>query len=342
MKFKYFLSTFIIVLLSPTTWAHLENTYLLEGKNNEGKFSLQIQNFDGSYFARYYQDKDLKDHVLKGTCDSNYCAFVGGNWKEGKFEITDSIYIQENKKHEWNGKWYTFDQKKTVKKIHLKTIKDTIKDNIVYNDISLYQRKRLDKTSFIIDSNIVREPHANITFINPKVNDSIADYINVFREKIIDKSLSCTSFGIEGVFQYSEILHFANDTILSFSAEIKSDCDGTGISTIKENFNINKKGKNSQLEDFIYFGNAPKPAYQSNDWYIYRYNNFAPKLIDLIKAKYPRKFGATDNFCDLNQENTWQFPDWYITPSGIAITPYFGINDEDCQSQKQIFIVPFQ
>ncbi len=313
--------------------AHMEDSYLLEGENQEADFTLLIQNYDGAYFSRYYYETDLKDHVLKGECDSLSCWFVEGTWVDGSLEIEDSISITQIKKHKWKGTWHSGENLSVRKKIKLSPIKDTLSLPISTSGRSLYQINRLAKIDIKGDTSSRSEVYSNINFFSTPSIPQLDTYLQNLHYTLIDKTLSCAAFGHKGEMKTNTKVHLMNDTVVSFTISLESNCDGTGTNTQSENITANSEGEKTHLEDYLCYDQQIVPSYQSQEWYEYRYSIFGHRLMTDLKESNNASFSPTDNSCDLNNAKIWQFPDWYLEKDSIVFSPFYGIHSGRCKSQ---------
>ena len=337
---RFLLLCMLIAYLNHHVFGHMESRYTLSGKHNSEEFTLLIQNFDGEYFARYYKHSDLKDRMLEGNCDSTSCVFVDGYWSDKGFVKTDSIAIEQVKKHKWKGTWTTIDVNKTTK-LKLVPVVDTLpvpsKLNIEGN--SIYTINKLSRLTFGKAHNSgksfqkIIEEHTQIECLRTNSNSKLDSVLLNLYYRVIDKSLSCAAIGAKVDFEFSSLYHYLSDSLLSIEFHLKSNCDGTSHQTQQEYLTFNVKGERLRLDQIVPFA-GEELAYQSQKWYSYRNSIFPEQLVPLLKSQNQEAFFPTDNSCDLNNTRLWQIPDWYISSKGIVLMPFFGVNINNCTATK--------
>jgi hypothetical protein len=89
-----------------------------------------------------------------------------------------------------------------------------------------------------------------------------------------------------------------------------------------------RTGMALKLEDFLQFGTATPPAEESDGWYSYRSEQFAPALVELLKRYHPDEMAdkgsdPEDPECNYADPDVWDFPAWYLTANGLFVGAYF-------------------
>lgn len=87
-----------------------------------------------------------------------------------------------------------------------------------------------------------------------------------------------------------------------------------------------RTGRALTLDDLLHFGAAPVPRQESDGWYAYRTNSFAPGVVALLKRHHSARMappGGDDDDCDYSDPDVWQFPAWLLSDKGLWLGAYF-------------------
>lgn len=95
-------------------------------------------------------------------------------------------------------------------------------------------------------------------------------------------------------------------------------------------------GKEVGLDDLLWFGPRVKRDEQSDAWYSYRSNVFAPGLVKLLTKLYPEEMkpGEGEDGCDYSDPEVWNFVPWYLTKDGLYVGAYFYRAARACDSPE--------
>ena len=98
-----------------------------------------------------------------------------------------------------------------------------------------------------------------------------------------------------------------------------------------------RTGAGLKLEDLLRFGTTAPPAEQSDGWYSYRGDRFAPGLVALLKRYHPTEMAdigqnAEDDECNYADPDVWDFPAWYLTAKGLYVGAYFARVQRACDA----------
>jgi hypothetical protein len=139
---------------------------------------------------------------------------------------------------------------------------------------------------------------------------------------------SCSAGDGSGVDSLAVSHYLVNQRFVSYSISSSWFCAGaahpdfgTQGTTIEA-----RTGKQLALEDIFWLGSGERLAENSDAWYKYRTEVFAPMLVDLFKQLYPQQMQRDDNdedACDYSDTNAWDFPSWYMTDEGLHVGAYF-------------------
>ncbi|QAY76786.1 hypothetical protein [Sphingosinicella sp. BN140058] len=115
---------------------------------------------------------------------------------------------------------------------------------------------------------------------------------------------------------------------MSYSWTTSWSCAGTAhpdFGTVGHSYDL-RTGRPLALDDLLHFGAAPVPRQESNGWYAYRANSFAPGVVALLKRYHPAEMappGGDDDACDYSDPDVWHFPAWMLSDKGLWLGAYF-------------------
>lgn len=97
-----------------------------------------------------------------------------------------------------------------------------------------------------------------------------------------------------------------------------------------------RTGKEIGLDDLLWFGPKVKRDEQSDEWYKYRSDIFAPGLVKLFTKLYPEEMtpGEGEDGCDYSDPEVWNFVPWYLTKDGLYVGAYFYRAARACDSPE--------
>lgn len=145
----------------------------------------------------------------------------------------------------------------------------------------------------------------------------------------IDAYFSCAGGGGNSGYDILEVSSvFLNDQFISYCVNSSWYCNRAAHPDFGESgTTINAKtGKEMELEDILWLGKGVKPKKDSDAWYKYRSDVFAPKVVEMFKKLYPvemQKPTSEDDYCDYTDPEVWDFGAWYLTDKGLYLGAYF-------------------
>lgn len=129
---------------------------------------------------------------------------------------------------------------------------------------------------------------------------------------------------------------YFSDAYVSFAFMSAWDCAGAahpdaGIEG--HSFNA-RTGKEIELDDVLKFGKAAPPAKDSDPWYSYRSNTFAPALVALLERLHPKEMRKPkkEDGCDYTDKEVWNFPSWRLTEKGLYVGASFARYARACDN----------
>ncbi len=183
-----------------------------------------------------------------------------------------------------------------------------------------------------------REPVSGIEMfrIESGYPAAVLDKINAAFERQqwerVSQWFTCEGYGGEPGMELSEVrAPYLGDDFVSYASFANWSCAGTAhpdFGTRGYTFDA-KTGRELALEDLLYFAAQPVPVAQSSEFYTYRGEVFAPRLVALLEQLYPQEMtpaaaeDAVDE-CDYTDPLVWNFPSWYLTRDGLYLGAYFG------------------
>jgi len=115
---------------------------------------------------------------------------------------------------------------------------------------------------------------------------------------------------------------------MSYAWTTSWSCAGTAhpdFGTVGHSYDL-RTGDALTLDDLLHFGAAPAPRQESDGWYAYRANSFAPGVVTLLKRYHPVEMappGGEDDDCDYSDPEVWHFPAWMLSDKGLWLGAYF-------------------
>ena len=96
-----------------------------------------------------------------------------------------------------------------------------------------------------------------------------------------------------------------------------------------------RSGRELALEDVYWLGKGAKPVEQSDAWYAYRSDVFAPAVVALFQRLYPERMKPNgEDECDYTDPSVWAFAPWYLTDRGLYLGAYFARVARACDNPE--------
>jgi len=239
---------------------------------------------------------------------------------------------------------------------------DQINDSLT--GFSPYEREQIAELAFVagdirqVGTGILsnwREPVSGIEMFRVETGYSVAvlDTINATLERQhwerMSQWFTCEGYGGEPGIEISEArAPFLSDEFVSYVWFANWSCAGTAHPDFGNQGHTfdGRTGREMALEDLIYFGDLPLPQKDSAEFYAYRNEVFAPRIVALLGELYPQEMkragGETaDGDCDYSDAAVWDFPSWYLTNEGLYLGAYFGWAQRSCDSPDWS-VIPWQ
>jgi hypothetical protein len=330
---------------------------LARGNIDNGKhiITMELNDNDGEVDGRYFYDKHKQDIPLHGTRQGDTWRltrnFMGDDEQDKAVETFVLARTDDMPEGTWQGTYTSAKGKMLpVMLAYGPSVPQAVVDP--RPDLSLsddpefwsgYERLRMMDLKFIagekqtIDGKYqvqwLREPLSGFSMFH--VVGGYPEAVMTSINRIVDRNFyhnlsnyfSCSNESGPGMDSLTASLELANDRFVSYSVSSSWDCDGAAhpdFSTQGTTINA-KTGERLALDDVYWVGDGEKPARDSDGWYKYRSDVFAPAIVELFQQLYPQQMKKTDDEddCDYTEPDSWNFPDWYLTDKGLYIGASF-------------------
>ena len=154
----------------------------------------------------------------------------------------------------------------------------------------------------------------------PEPNDSINALLHAVFMTELDAYYSCATTDGQGTYASSYCINFISPHLLHFSYSVRSSCYGGDTISVTEQYCLDMlTAAPVALEDLLWLSSAPSDsiAVGQQQWYEYRYTQFAPRILALLASQYPAQMDSSAR-CSLGAEHYWQFPEWKLTAEGFS------------------------
>ena len=297
---------------------------------------------DGTCKAKYFYLSSLHDIYLKGTGGKMTFTFsVAAYDDRGKSTGTESFSLVKDSKGNFSGAWKKGKEKVLPVSLHPAVLPAQRNPYINYSsvkDADTYDLLRTAEMKIIKDST-ARHGAYTLSYIHiahSKVGImQFADgpdmhTLSGINEQLMDKFISYAMMDFSCEL---DNYYFTNPYITAqvFSINFFSSyyCNGAAHPDFgDEPLNLDMRtGKELALEDVLYISDKPVPN-EKNDydaWSIYKEKVYASKIIELMTKLHPVEMKPTppndDSDCDYSGTDTWQHAEWFVTDTGLYISP---------------------
>jgi hypothetical protein len=144
--------------------------------------------------------------------------------------------------------------------------------------------------------------------------------------------LECTGFPY-GEYEFNVANLFIHKNIFSMNRTVGYYCGGAHPDFASEGLSFDGyTGELLDLDHILWFDKTKPPEKNSDAWYEYRDNVFAPKVVELFKKLYP---GEMKKPAESDTETvSWNFPNWYFTKQGLYLGAVFARVARVCDSPE--------
>ena len=95
-----------------------------------------------------------------------------------------------------------------------------------------------------------------------------------------------------------------------------------------------RTGRELSLDELLPVGGKPAPAKDSDGWYAYRGEVFAPAVVALLTRHHPAEMARpkSEDDCDYSDPEVWDFPSWTVSAKGLWLGASFARVMRACDS----------
>lgn len=98
-------------------------------------------------------------------------------------------------------------------------------------------------------------------------------------------------------------------------------------------------GRELALDELLRFGPAAPPKPDTDAWYRYRSEVFAPAVVALMARLHPEAMKpASGEDCDYSASGVWDFPAWHVTEKGLYLGASFPRVARACDNPEWSFV----
>ena len=333
---------------------------ILEGKIDKYPIIMQIETYDSNCTIKYFYINQKKDIELEGTFNEmgNILAKTSNAPDENSVESFDLKKTNTG----YSGSWILKEKRLAVSLLPTSVGKFK-NDHMIYPGIEALKKddpyNYIKATGFVFTKDSVtlngvakigwfKEKFSGITF--PRVLNGYApNIIEKVNDKLFETHLSesLDYLGCTGSDYYVSTNYiFAHKNVLSVDFSVSYFCGGAhpDFGFIGLNFDT-RTGKQLELEDIYWFSKTKPPAKDTDTWYTYRSEVFAPRVVELLTKAYPnemKKPGDNDeDQCDYSDSDIWDFANWHFTEKGVYLGAYFARAMRSCDSPEWS-IIPYK
>jgi hypothetical protein len=333
---------------------------LLSGKIDKFPIIMELNSYDTNYSARYFYVNQKKDINFEGRIDDKgniRIVFTErgeddpiewfelkksatgylGNWHMRKKNLP--VTLTQTTVEKYNNPYAYLPGLKKLKK---ESPYDYVKT------ASFSFTKTRDSKEGITAFEWYKEKYSGIEL--PRVKSGYSPQATKkMNDALLEKHLlesqfylSCMS-GENGEYDLTVPMVFAHKNILSIEIFISFYCGGAHPDFGSEGLNFDGvTGNLLKLDDVISFSKTKPPPEDSDAWYTYRDEVFAPAVVELFKKIYPTEMKSSeDDGCDYNRDDVWHFPSWHFTEKGLHLGAIFGRAGRNCDNPEWS-IIPYK
>ncbi len=333
---------------------------LLRGTVGKYPIVMELDEADGNAWGAYFYQKHKQDIPLQGE-----------RGPEG-FRLSSAVHDSDNADHfvlARNGDGFkgTFTHGKgTPLAVDLHAVApDTVPDprpGLEFRQpLPGYERLRLAGIERVSEKKETvggkyqiqwyTEPRSRVTMFH--VVGGYPEPVMVKFNRVIDRDyydhlshyFSCSDgTGGSGIDAMEISSHYLTDRFVSYSVSSSWTCYGAAHPDFETRGTTidARTGSELTLEDVYWLGSGKKPVADTDAWYQYRREVFAPAVVMLFQRLYPEqmKAGGEDD-CDYADPSVWGFANWYLTAKGLYVGAQFARVARACDNPGWSFI-PFE
>lgn len=334
-------------LLYQTTHA---TPILLEGTIGAAPVIMEFDvDKDHSVTGRYFYRKYHKDVALDGKQSASGMIELGEN---RSYDNESQIDLRIHADHgNWQGEWFGHDPKHVKHlPITLKPYSGPIPKHVLLDDATAYDQVRLlDMTlqpngtssfqGYALSWRL--EPISKVRFFRidsgypPETLQRVNQALENRQWQEVHSYFSCMLGGARmqgGSYDQTITPRLINPQAVSLSVQTDFDCGGAHPDGGDAPLNIDvTTGQPLHLEDILWLGKGNPAttikydAHGQQTTFDYNTNVLAPWLIKTLGQLYPTQMKKpnSEDDCNYQDNDVWNFPIWYMTPRGLHVGAYF-------------------
>ena len=327
---RYWLSALLLLLCGAQ--AHASDVYT--GTAGKAAIVMQIDSGDdASAYGSYFYQRYRFDIGLSGNWKGQTLTLKGWN--------NEDLFTLRKNGQSLTGTLKTAKGKTVAVRLQIASDRPVAGPPA---DLSLYQRLRLSGLKLLPGKQQASGP-ATIRWYSEPVtgmrlfriesgySDAARAAMNATLERShwdhINRYFDCAGYdGGTGIDMAEAGEPFLSADYVSYPWSESWSCAGTAhpdFGVDGQTFDAHT-GKLLSLDDVLWFGPRQKRAEDSDEWYKYRSDVFAPGLVLLLKDLYPAQMAAPksdEDECDYSDPAIWNFVPWYLTRDGLYVGAYF-------------------
>jgi hypothetical protein len=336
---------------------HAES-WLLRGTIGASPVVMGLDGNDGSLFGSYFYEKYRQDIPLRGDADANGVRLESGTYGED----ADRFALLRDGDG-FKGSFVHGKSKPLPVELHVVapgSVPDPLPGIAFESPLPDYERLRLAGLRFVPGKEEALEGGFRIRWATEPLSGIsmfhvVAGYPDAAMaaiNRIIDRDaysslmqhFGCANGDGGSGDEWTEVTsHYLTARLVSYAVSSSWSCYGAA----HPDFGVNgttidaANGRELSLEDVYWLGSGDKPKPESDAWYDYRRDVFAPAVVELFQRLYPGRVSAHDesgegegasegkdtdqdpDVCDYSDPSVWDFADWYLTDAGLHLGAYF-------------------
>lgn len=316
--------------------------------------------YDGNYFYK----TNGRNIRISGNKYRDSLKLVAMNMNDKTSdEDTSEIFMLKNTSNNYTGTWTKIKGKTltvTLAPVDVNTVRNPYAslpgvqkmkkgdplDYIRTSAFEIVSDRERGAGKYLLHYQHVKGTNINLFSISGGDADAMKQANIVLKDALIDEAnsyLSCTGVIGAGDYNYTLGEPYITGDVLSVYRHVDYDCGGAHPDDADEPININlKTGALLQLEDVLRFDNNPIPVPNSDNWLTYRSDKYAPKLVKLLTTLYPSEMqvpkSPDEDPCDYTTTDVWSYVQWWFTPRGLYLSPYFAHIVAPCREPEWSYI----
>lgn len=345
--------------------AHAD-TQVLQGILGKTPITVELTLDDpNAVSGRYFYQKYHSDIALDGQLDASGTLRMSENQQYGDEQSQQPWTLHRNNDGSWSGNWQRKNQTLPIRltparqpaldeqeqaSTYLNSLaKDSLYDLIRLADLAFTKGKTekfmgyqlqwwTEPTSKISLFTWLSGPKGvDLTMLNQVLRDKQWQEVTSYFECMLGGSQTGG-----GDFEQTLKPMYFNTSVMSVSVFTSYFCGGAHPDFGDNPINLDvHTGKELTLEDVFWLGDG-KPIHYNDRTYEnfdefsqYRSDVFAPWIMSYFSKLYPKDMGVnqakSEDDCDYQDSDVWQFVPWYFTAKGLYISPYFARVARACE-----------